>query len=156
MNQFTRGLLGLTIGLVTLVCSIYATAEQASPQPLPIPSQALPIKVVVVSMFEHGEVTGDRPGEFQYWVERMPLAQSIEFPMGPFPLRYREDGVLGLVTGGGIANATATIMALGLDPRFDLSNSYWLIAGIAGGDPMDSTLGSAVTPAASNSLTSAS
>lgn len=35
-------------------------------------------------------------------------------------------------------------MALGLDPRFDLSKAYWLVAGIAGIDPADGTLGSAV------------
>jgi len=95
-------------------------------------------------MFEHGELTGDRPGEFQYWVERMPLATELAFPMGPYPLRMNDAGVLGVCVGGGIANATATIMALGLDPRFDLRNSYWVIAGIAGGDPEDATLGSAV------------
>lgn len=104
----------------------------------------IPIKVVVVAMFENGELTGDEPGEFQYWVERLPLEQELAFPMGPYPLRMNEDGVLGVCLGGGIANATATVMALGLDPRFDFSQSYWLIAGIAGGDPEDSTLGSAV------------
>ncbi len=35
--------------------------------------------------------------------------------------------------GGGIANAAASVMALGYDPRFDLRRAYWLIAGIAGG-----------------------
>jgi purine nucleoside permease len=34
-------------------------------------------------------------------------------------------------------------MALGLDPRFDLSKAYWLIAGIAGADPEHASLGSA-------------
>ena len=105
----------------------------------------LPIKAVVVTMFEYGALTGDRPGEFQYWVERWPLATEFEFPLGEFPLRASlEDGVLGLCVGGGIANATASIMALGQDPRFDLSRAYWLIAGIAGGDPTDVSLGSAV------------
>ena len=115
-----------------------------SPDVVHIGAKPLPVKVVVVSMFEHGELTGDRPGEFQFWVERMPLSQSFDFPLGAFPLRYRDDGVLGICVAGGIANAAASIMALGLDPRFDLSHSYWLIAGIAGGDPEDSTLGSAV------------
>jgi purine nucleoside permease len=32
-----------------------------------------PVKVVVITMFENGEDTGDSPGEFQYWVERLPL-----------------------------------------------------------------------------------
>ena len=35
-------------------------------------------------------------------------------------------------------------MALGLDPRFDLSKSYWLVAGIAGANPDAAPLGSAV------------
>jgi len=35
-------------------------------------------------------------------------------------------------------------MALGLDPRFDLSKAYWLVAGIAGADPAKTSLGSAV------------
>jgi purine nucleoside permease len=35
-------------------------------------------------------------------------------------------------------------MAVGLDPRFDLSKAYWLVAGIGGGDPADVSLGSAV------------
>jgi len=102
------------------------------------------IKAVVVSMFEHGAVTGDEPGEFQYWVERLPLNRKHDFPAGPFPLYSNANGVLGICVGGGIANATASIMALGADPRFDLSRSYWLVAGISGGDPQDSSLGSAV------------
>jgi len=107
-------------------------------------AEALPVKVVVVSMFENGELTGDRPGEFQLWVERLPLDRHFEFPLGEYPLRGNADGVLGVCVGGGIANATASVMALGLDPRFDLSRAYWLIAGIAGGDPEDVSLGSAV------------
>jgi len=35
-------------------------------------------------------------------------------------------------------------MALGLDPRFDFSKAYWIVAGIGGGDPADVSLGSAV------------
>lgn len=102
------------------------------------------IRAVVVTMFESGEVTGDRPGELQFWVERWPLAERIDFPAGEFPLYLSEDGVLAVCTGGGIPNATASIMALGMDPRFDLSQAYWLVAGIAGGDPEDTSLGSAV------------
>jgi purine nucleoside permease len=34
-------------------------------------------------------------------------------------------------------------MALGLDPRFDLTKAYWLVAGIAGIDPADGSLGCA-------------
>jgi len=106
-------------------------------------SGKIPVKVVVVSMFENGEITGDRPGEFQLWVEGNKLDTRFDFPLGEYELRMNDSGVLGICVGGGIPNATASIMALGLDPRFDLTQAYWLVAGIAGGDPADMSLGSA-------------
>src|SRR6202049_2778998 len=105
--------------------------------------RAIPVKVVVVTMFERGADTGDEPGEFQYWVERENLDRLYPFPQGYRDLRMNRQGVLGVVTGVGTAKAAATIMALGLDPRFDFRNAYWLVAGIAGIDPADGSLGSA-------------
>jgi purine nucleoside permease len=103
----------------------------------------IPVRVVVVTMFERGADTGDEPGEFQYWVEREKLDRIYPFPQGYHDLRMNRRGVLGVVTGIGTAKAAATIMALGLDPRFDLSKAYWLVAGISGIDPADGSLGSA-------------
>jgi purine nucleoside permease len=106
--------------------------------------QPIPVRVVVVTMFEQGEDTGDDPGEFQYWVERFPLPEKIAFPAGSRNLRYNADKqVLAMVTGIGTARAASSIMALGMDPRFDLSKSYWLVAGIAGANPHAITLGAA-------------
>jgi purine nucleoside permease len=102
------------------------------------------VKVVVVTMFERGEDTGDQPGEFQYWVEREKLDRKLAFPNGWRDLRMNADGVLAICTGVGTARAAASIMALGLDPRFDLRKAYWLVAGIAGIDPKDGTLADAV------------
>jgi len=104
----------------------------------------IPIKVVVVTMFERGEDTGDAPGEYQLWVEREHLDQVIEMPAGYHHVRVNKDGVLGIVTGVGTAKAAASVMALGLDPRFDLSKAYWVVAGIGGGDAADVSLGSAI------------
>ena len=104
----------------------------------------IPVKVVVVAMIELGADTGDRPGEFQYWVERKKLDRVFPFPHGFRDLRMNDQGVLGVVTGVGTARAAATIMALGMDPRFDLTKAYWVVAGIAGVDPADASLGSAV------------
>ena len=119
---------------------VYSACSNSSTQDAPIP-----IKVVVVAMFEIGEVEGDRPGEFQYWVERLPLHETLDFPQGYSPLRYNaEKGILGVTTGIGTQFSTATIMGLGMDPRFDLSNAYWLVAGIAGGDPEDTSPADAV------------
>jgi purine nucleoside permease len=103
----------------------------------------IPIKVVIVTMFERGEDTGDQPGELQYWVERNHLDRVLPFPQGYHPLRMNNDGVLALLTGVGTAKSTAAVMALGMDPRFDLTKAYWLVAGIAGVNPQRGSLGSA-------------
>ncbi len=102
------------------------------------------IKVVVVAMFERGEDTGDAPGEYQLWVEREHLDQIIPLPAGYHHVRLNKDGVLGILTGVGTAKAAASVMAVGLDPRCDLTKAYWIVAGIGGGDPADVSLGSAV------------
>jgi len=108
------------------------------------PSVPIRVKVVVVTMFERGDDTGDVPGEYQLWVEREHLDQILDLPAGYHHVRLNKDGVLGLVTGVGTAKAAASVMALGLDPRFDLSKAYWIVAGIGGGDPADVSVGSAV------------
>ncbi len=108
-------------------------------------AEVLQPRVVVVTMFEQGADTGDKPGEFQYWVEREHLDRVIPVPAAFHPVRANADGtVIAIVTGGGNTNAAATIMALGLDPQFDLRRSYWLVAGIAGVDPADASIGSAI------------
>jgi purine nucleoside permease len=106
-------------------------------------AERIPVRVVVVTMFERGADTGDEPGEFQYWVEREKLDQVLPFPQGNRDLRMNSRGVLGLVTGVGTAKAAATIMALGMDTRFDLTKAYWVVAGIAGVNPAEASLGSA-------------
>jgi purine nucleoside permease len=109
------------------------------------PQQPIEIKVVVITMFEIGADTGDAPGEYQYWVEREHLDTIFPFPQGYHDLRLNEKtGVLGVLTGVGTARAAATIMALGLDPRFDLTHAYFLVAGIGGIDPQIGSLASAV------------
>src|ERR1700693_3339816 len=107
-------------------------------------SKPIAIKVVVVTMFERGEDVGDTPGEYQLWVEREHLDQVIPVPSAYHHARSNKNGVLGILTGVGTAKAAASVMAVGLDPRFDFSKSYWIIAGIGGGDPADISLGSAV------------
>ena len=114
---------------------------------LPVSSahEVLRPKVVVVTMFEVGADTGDTPGELQLWVEREKLDRVIPLPAAHHAVRANADGsVCAVVTGVGNTNAAASIMALGCDPRFDLRQTYWLVAGIAGIDPADGSIGSAV------------
>lgn len=119
-------------------CAGKCSAQETESKP------PIAVKVVVVAMFERGEDTGDTPGEYQYWVEREHLDEILPMPAGYHHVRMNKDGVLGLLTGVGTAKAAASVMALGLDPRFDLTKAYWVIAGIGGGDPADVSLGSAV------------
>lgn len=130
--------------LWTLLAATAACAASLCAQAAP-PAKPIQVKVVVVAMFEVGEDKGDRPGEYQLWVEREHLDRVIPLPAGyRGHVRMNGDGVLGLLTGVGTARAAASVMALGLDPRFDFSKAYWIVAGIGGGDPADVSLGSAV------------
>lgn len=100
----------------------------------------LPVKVVIVSMFQDE----GRPGERRLWQERLHLDQRIALPAADSDVWTDGKGVLVYTTGMGVSNAAASTMALGLDPRFDLREAYWLVAGIAGIDPADGSMGSAV------------
>jgi purine nucleoside permease len=106
-------------------------------------SRPIEVKVVVVTMFEIGADTGDTAGEFQLWRERQKLDERFAFAHHHDLFLNGRTGVLGMVTGEGTANSATAVMALGLDPRFDLSRAYWLVAGIAGVDPEDASVGSA-------------
>jgi purine nucleoside permease len=131
----------LSLMAASLLCGCVSTTSRA-----PASQQAVaPVEVraVVVAMFEVGEDTGDVPGEFQLWRERQKL--DVRYPFAHHhDLFFNPDtGVLGMVTGMGSINSATAVMALALDPRFDLSRAYWLIAGIAGIDPEDGSIGSA-------------
>jgi purine nucleoside permease len=135
MSRLTRSVVILILVAISPI-PFFAQATSSS--------KPIPIKVVIVAMFERGEDSGDSPGEYQLWVERERLDQIIPLPAGYHHVRLNKDGVLGILTGVGTAKAAASIMAVGLDPRFDLSKAYWLVAGIGGGDPADVSLSSAV------------
>ena len=126
----------LPLFLLVLLLSDMAPSALAAPRPIPV-------KVVVVAMFEQGQDTGDAPGELQFWVERDHLDRVYPLAGGYHAVRMNGMGEMVVLTGQGTAHAASTIMALGLDPRFDLRHAYWLIAGIAGGSPQRISLGSA-------------
>ena len=101
----------------------------------PIASKPWPIRVVVIATF---------PGEFQLWGEREKLTESVPLPGVALPLYTNpERTVLAMVSGTTLINASASVMALGLDPRFDLTHAYFILNGIAGVDPQDGSIGSA-------------
>ena len=93
-------------------------------------------RVMVVATFEIGKDSGDKPGEFQFWVEREKLSGTLPIAGVDHPLRFNDQGVYGAVSGTTVRSA-ADILTLGLDPSLDLTKTYWLINGIAGVDPAD-------------------
>ncbi len=104
----------------------------------------IPVRVVIVTMWQRGNGATNTPVQFHLWIKREHLTHVYPLPGGDVPVRMNPHGVLGILTGVGTAKATASIMALGLDPRFNLTHAYWLIDGVAGGDPADTSFGPAV------------
>lgn len=108
----------------------------------PAVAAPIPIKVVILTTFEIGKDTGDAPGEFQTFVERMPLDHVVTVPGIEHPVRYSKDGVLAVVTGMR-SRPRASVAALISGGQFDVSHAYWIMAGIAGVDPRAASIGSA-------------
>src|SRR5258708_27367754 len=128
--------LAALVALLTLTFAEPAPAKAAAPP--------IEVRVVVVATWEYEPGGKDLMGELHAWKERWPLATTMPFPAGVHTLHYDpKSHVLALVTGMATARAAASIMALGLDPRFDLSHAYWVVAGTAGADPKVASIGSA-------------
>jgi len=99
-------------------------------------------KVLILTTFEIGADTGDMPGELQYWVERENLTGTLDVPGIAHPVRFNDSGVFAMVTGTCNRSGLA-VMLVGTDPRFDLSQTYFMMAGIAGVDADRASVGSA-------------
>lgn len=108
----------------------------------PAAAAPIPIKVVVLTAFEVGADTGDKPGEFQAWAERYPLTQVMKVSGIEHPVRLSKDGVMGVVLGE-FGRARGSMAALVANPAFDFTRTYWVMAGIAGVDPRVASIGSA-------------
>ncbi|MDB5446378.1 MAG: purine nucleoside permease [Phenylobacterium sp.] len=101
------------------------------------------VRVVIVTTWEVYKGGQDKLGELHAWRTRWPLNTALPFPAGVRPLQYDpKTHVLAVLTGMATARAAASVMALGLDPRFDLSHAYWIVAGTAGVDPKLASVGS--------------
>jgi purine nucleoside permease len=99
-------------------------------------------KILILTTFEIGADTGDRPGELQYWVEREHLNGTLDVAGLIHPVRYNDAGVYAMVTGTCNRSGLA-MMLLGMDPDFDLRKTYFMMAGIAGVDADRASVGSA-------------
>jgi len=112
----------------------------------PLPSHAADVirpKVLVIATYETGKDRGDVPGELQYWVERENLDQEIRVPGIDHPILTNGKGLYAMISGT-TSRCALSLMALAMDPRFDLRHTYILLSGIGGADPAQITVGSAV------------
>jgi purine nucleoside permease len=94
-------------------------------------------KLLIISMFGP---------EGQPWIDKLKLTEEIPVPgLSPdYPtVHCNDEGVCNLISGMGHANAAASVSALIYSGKLDLTHSYFLVAGIAGIDPMQGTVGSA-------------
>lgn len=119
----------LAISFGIMLCSAGAYASVAEP---------IAPKVMVVSMFK---------SEAENWIKELSLTEKVAVPglSEDFPdVLCNNKGTCMMTTSMGHANAAATTMALVLSKKFDLKDTYFLIAGIGGINPRLGTLG---TPA---------
>ena len=100
-------------------------------------AQPLAPKVLVITMFK---------GEADNWLKNEKLDQKLAIPglSKAFPeISCNDKGLCLVTTSMGYANAASSISALVHSDALDLSTTYFLIAGIAGVDPAQGTIGSA-------------
>lgn len=99
------------------------------------------VKVFVAAMFEIGQNSGDRAGEFQHWYERYWRdARPIRVPGALQPVYCNADGVCGAVLGMGKVNSSASMQAILLNRAFDFSSAYYIVSGVAGTPPSRGTI----------------
>ena len=97
-------------------------------------------KVLVLATYETGKDRGDAPGELQYWVEHEHLDQAIQVPGIDHPILTNGKGLYAMICGT-TSRCAVQMMALALDPRFDLRKTYFLLSGIGGVDPAAGAIG---------------
>src|SRR3954451_5870245 len=103
----TRRVAALLLGGCLLAACPLApcsTSPSSTPEALARP---IPVKVFVAALFEIGQNTGDRAGEFQHWYERYwRNATPIAVPGALNPVYCNADGVCGSVLGMGKVNSS--------------------------------------------------
>ena len=123
------------LAVVALVAGCASTPSARVAEPVKV-------KVFIAAMFEIGQNTGDRAGEFQHWYERYwKDATPITVPGALQPVYCNADGVCGSVLGMGKVNSSSSMQAILTSPRFDFSKAYYVISGVGGTPPSRGTIG---------------
>jgi purine nucleoside permease len=127
---------------MTLLKSLVAAGLMACAPLTMAKADPIKVKVFIGAMFEIGQNTGDRAGEYQHWYERYWKDTKPHDVRGALkPVHCNADGVCGSVLGMGKVNSSASMQAILLDPEFDFSEAYYILSGVAGTPPARGTIG---------------
>ena len=121
-----KKLLSVVIVTLLLLLGLFGCTATASAE------GPIALKALIIPKFEVGEMSGDFPGEAQYYYERYCKGGEVyNIPGVDYPL-YVKDGV-GLIIGGvGKDYVNSTVTTLLCNDQFDWSNTYFISTGCAG------------------------
>ncbi|MFT7097877.1 MAG: purine nucleoside permease [Glaciecola sp.] len=123
------------LSLILLSSVVFCSQVAASTKPIQV-------KIFIAAMFEIGANSGDKAGEFQHWYQRyFSNSQPIDVKGALKPVYCNDDGVCGGVLGMGKVASSASMQAILLNKKFDLSSSYFILSGVAGTPPSKGTIG---------------
>ncbi len=127
-----------------ILCTFIYSCE--SNNPTLADGKPIEAKVVTIVTFQDlNAIDEPNTGEAFWWFTVGGLNNKIDLPGGFAPVftNANKDHLL-LITGSGKSNAATSIMSLGFLNSFDLRKAYFMVAGISGGRPEVTTIGSAV------------
>lgn len=129
------------IALVLVLVMVFGLAACSTPAEQT--NEKIAVKLLLISKFEIGEMTGDMAGEAQLFYEEYlgTEPEMITLSNGSQVYYNKENGVLLGTTSAGKQSATMFTTALLSDARFDFSNTYALSVGCAGSAYGVSTMG---------------
>jgi purine nucleoside permease len=120
--------------LLLIVLMLWAAAPQMAEAG--VAAAPLAVKVLIINMFQL---------EAAPWIEALRAEREVAVPglSSDYPLVHcNAEAVCQMTTGMGHANAAASMMAVLYSGLFDLRQTYFVIAGIAGIDPARGSIGS--------------
>ncbi|GAV55074.1 hypothetical protein ZYGR_0AS03970 [Zygosaccharomyces rouxii] len=123
--------------MATVTPSETPKANSTAAVPFCTPSAYFKPKIMIVNMFEL---------EQTQWIEKLNLTENITVPMlspvYPNVHANKNMTIMSFTTGEAESNAAASVTALLSSSLFDFSETYFLISGIAGGSPIETSIGS--------------
>lgn len=132
MKKFLSGKIVIGIICAALLATLFTGCGESKKQ----------VKVLILPHFEIGEMTGDDPGEAQYYYEEYLMdSQKYELSNGDVFYYDSKTGVAMSLTGMGKTNASSNLTCVLSDSRFDFTNAYIVCTGCSGGAQGYSTLG---------------